>query len=269
MPEFISPYWTTTDKLMVRLYHGDAIKILRKLSSESVQCIVTSPPYWGLRDYQTGTWIGGDQNCDHLPTDEWLFSHSNANSSLGDNTTQKAAAVNRWYKADGSCRRCSANRIDKQIGSEKTPDEFVAKMVEIFREIRRVLRDDGTVWLNLGDSYASGVGETGRNDSDLDIGRHSLGRQADLRADRRNDQKSRLKPGNLVGIPWRVALALQADGWILRQDIIWSKPSPMPESVKNRCTKAHEYIFLFTKSMCYYYDAEAIKKRNDGNEFGH
>jgi len=141
-----------------------------------------------------------------------------------------------------------------EIGSEKTPDEFVAKMVSVFQSIRRILRDDGTVWLNLGDTYNANQG----------LGFPGTGQRKAVASGYLKDTnqgKTNLKSGNLVGIPWRVALALQADGWILRQDIIWHKPSPMPESVRNRCTKAHEYIFLLTKSMKYYYDADAIKTK--------
>jgi len=145
---------------------GDCLDVLRALSSESVNCCVTSPPYWGLRDYG----------------------------------------------------------VDGQIGLESTPEQYVARMVDVFREVRRVLRDDGTLWLNLGDSYKNGK--------------------------------------QLVGIPWRVAFALQADGWYLRQDIIWHKPNPMPESVRDRCTKAHEYVFLMAKSERYHYDAEAVKEKS-------
>lgn len=150
---------------------------------------------------------------------------------------------------------------DGQIGLEKTPDEFVAKLVEVFREVRRVLRDDGTLWLNLGDTYWGGKGANATS--------KALGNAAE-----RGYKQSRgtvvtsmrpqdaphpvLKGKDLIGIPWRVAFALQADGWYLRQDIIWHKPNPMPESVRDRCTKAHEYIFLLSKSARYYYDAEAI-----------
>ena len=147
-----------------KIITGDCIDGLRTLPDASVHCCVTSPPYWGLRDY----------------------GH------------------------------------DGQIGLESTPEAYVARMVEVFREVRRVLRDDGTCWVNLGDSY-------------------------------KNDKQ-------LAGVPWRIAFALQADGWCLRQDIIWHKPNPMPESVRDRCTKAHEYVFLLTKSAKYYYDADAVKE---------
>jgi len=161
-----------------RLIPGDCIAGLRTLPDASVHCCVTSPPYWGLRDY----------------------GH------------------------------------DGQIGLEKTPDAYVARMVEVFREVRRVLRDDGTLWLNLGDSYAGST------------------------------MTANLKQKDLVGVPWRVAFALQADGWWLRQDIIWHKPNPMPESVRDRCTKAHEYVFLLTKSERYFYDAEAVSEESVGRE---
>ena len=157
-----------------------------------------------------------------------------------------------------------------QLGLESTPEEYVAKMVGVFREVRRVLRDDGTAWLNLGDSYAASVkGSGGVDASGLNAKRHDDGSLHDERKSQPTREPTRvdlkasgLKPKDLVGIPWRVAFALQADGWYLRQDIIWHKPNPMPESVTDRCTKAHEYIFLLTKSPKYYYDAEAVKEAN-------
>jgi len=146
--------------------------------------------------------------------------------------------------------------VRAEIGLEPTPDEFVAAMVEVFRAVRRVLRDDGTLWLNLGDSY-SGSGKGVWNASEE--------RKAKVKETYRpsvNPAKTAtgLKPKDLIGIPWRVAFALQADGWYLRQDIIWHKPNPMPESVTDRCTKAHEYLFLLSKSPRYFYDADAIKE---------
>jgi DNA modification methylase len=149
------------------------------------------------------------------------------------------------------CGKCGATRIDRQMGLESTPDEFVAGMVEVFREVRRVLRDDGTLWLNIGDSYAN----------DGKWGGHTGGKHAKaLHCSPIGRQKkyTGLKPKDLIGIPWMLAFALRADGWFLRQDIIWSKPNPMPESVRDRCTKAHEYLFLLSKSQRYYYDAQAI-----------
>ena len=174
------------------IVQGDCLETLRLLPDRSIQCCVTSPPYWGLRDYGK----------------------------------------------------------EGQLGLESTPDEYVAKMVAVFREVRRVLRDDGTLWLNLGDSYAAN--RTYQVHNTKGAAEHTYAPGSAV--------PDGLKPKDLVGIPWRVAFALQADGWYLRQDIIWAKPNPMPESVRDRCTKSHEYIFLLTKNERYYFDAEAIKE---------
>jgi DNA modification methylase len=187
-PHYTDPWLT--------VFHGDARAVMAQMEPESVHCVVTSPPYWGLRDYgQPG-----------------------------------------------------------QLGLEPTPEEYVADMVEVFREVRRVLRSDGTVWLNLGDSYANDLKWGGRSG-----GKHVMEGQTGEEGYRvRRD--TGLKPKDLVGIPWRVAFALQADGWYLRSDIIWSKPNPMPESVTDRPTKRHEYLFLLSKSARYYYDADAVRE---------
>lgn len=191
-----------------RILVGDVRQRLAELPDCSVQTCVTSPPYWGLRDY----------------------GH------------------------------------DGQIGLEQTPDEYVQEMVKVFREVRRVLADDGTLWLNLGDSYATqGGAHGGRVDNQTGVGAKAahLSGAGDKEARR---PPAGLKPKDLIGIPWRVAFALQSDGWWLRQDIIWAKPNPMPESVTDRCTKAHEYVFLFSKSPRYFYDAEAIKEPSSNLE---
>jgi DNA modification methylase len=197
----------------MRILVGDVLERLRDLPDESVHCVVTSPPYWGLRDYG----------------------------------------------------------VEGQIGLEATPQEYVEKMVEVFREVRRVLRSDGTAWVNLGDSY-SGSGPSGASyqsnttkrrasgdgvDGPFRVSR-TLGARGLSYAEKKPIPPPGLKRKDLVGIPWRVAFALQADGWYLRQDIIWAKPNPMPESVRDRCTKSHEYIFLLSKSARYYFDADAI-----------
>jgi len=148
---------------------------------------------------------------------------------------------------------------DGQMGLEETPEQYIQNMMDVFREVKRVLRDDGTLWLNLGDSYAgSGKGRWGDGKS------YATGKQATSKGSTGGilvkTHTPDLKPKDLIGIPWRVALALQADGWYLRQDIIWHKPNPMPESVRDRCTKAHEYIFLLSKSSKYYYDCDGIKE---------
>jgi len=178
---------------MINVLIGDCREVLKTLPGKSVHCCVTSPPYYGLRDYE----------------------------------------------------------VDGQIGLEQTPEEYVSELVGVFREVKRVLRDDGTVWLNLGDSYSGG------------------GRGGDPKHKKDSNSAEKTAPSykgipakNLIGIPWRVAFALQADGWYLRQDIIWQKNNPMPESVRDRCTKSHEYIFLLSKSQKYYFDNEAIKEES-------
>lgn len=199
-------------------------------------------PYWGLRDYGTAKWEGGDEGCEHT-------------IGSGDNDNLKPYVTR--PERDGTkrqhCQLCGAIRIDSQLGLEPTPEAYVDNLVAVFREIRRVLRDDGTVWLNLGDSYV-GTGNKGEyKDPKYADGRN--GQAVAL-----NNKVTGLKSKDLVGIPWRVAFALQADGWWLRQDIIWAKANPMPESVTDRCTRSHEYVFLLTKSARYYFNNEAIKE---------
>lgn len=194
----------------VRIWLGDVIDGLREMPNGLAQTCVTSPPYWGLRD----------------------------------------------YGADG------------QIGLEDSPYAFVERLVKVFREVRRVLRDDGTLWLNLGDSYAADRGGTyqpaetlaGGTSGRMSDGSKTNRGRGDGYQPSRNARAYGLKHKDLCGIPWRVAFALQADGWYLRSDIIWHKPNPMPESVTDRPTKSHEYLFLLSKSARYYYDADAIRE---------
>ena len=191
--------------MTVTIRHGDCREVLRTLPDQSVHCCVTSPPYFGLRDYG----------------------------------------------------------VAGQIGLEPTPDAFVAEMVAVFREVRRVLRDDGTLWLNLGDSYASG----GRKSRDPGKSKIHPAFEGDSYSEGlRPDDPDGIKPKDMLGVPWMVAFALRADGWYLRQDIIWSKPNPMPESVQDRCTKAHEYLFLLSKNQRYHYDAAAIREDRTSDE---
>lgn len=226
-----------------------------------MNCCVTSPPYWGLRDYGTAKWKGGAKGCDHK-NGPLASAKSTLQGYTGDHV--KLAVGGMPQKA--ICQKCGAVRVDSQLGLEKTPEEYTARMVEVFREVRRVLRDDGTLWLNLGDSYAGG--KTGRDDANRPNGSQLLRGEkgyfpkqlAATVGARGRDVPAGLKPKDLVGIPWRVAFALQADGWYLRSDIIWHKPNPMPESVTDRPTKAHEYLFLLTKSARYAYDADAIRE---------
>ena len=190
----MKPYWSDES---IALYHGDALEVLRTLPGESVDCVVTSPPYFGLRDY-------GEAG---------------------------------------------------QIGAEATPDEFVAALMDVFREARRVLADDGTFWLNLGDSYYSGRGNPGPNSDDP----KNPARRGWVRPVDRPGQ-SWGTPKSLLGIPWRVAFALRDDGWILRNDIIWAKPNGMPESVTDRLGTKHEHLFLLAKSPRYQFDLDAIRE---------
>jgi len=229
---------------------GDAAEQLATLPAGIVQTCATSPPYWGLRDYGTGSWSGGDTDCDHAapPT-----------GGRKKGSTLSGSGNREGFSADGQfksvCGICGARRTDSQLGLESTPDEYVARMVEVFREVRRVLRDDGTLWLNLGDSYNGSSGSGGDTPKQsTNVGSFHDGgiRRA-----------PGLKPKDLVGIPWRVAFALQADGWYLRSDIIWHKPNPMPESVTDRPTSAHEHVFLLSKSARYYYDADSIREHTE------
>jgi DNA modification methylase len=199
----------------IDIYIGNCLETLQKIDDQSVNTCITSPPYWGLRDYN----------------------------------------------------------VDGQLGLEESAEEFIENMVHVFSEVKRSLRDDGTLWLNMGDSYAM-TSIRGKNSSfsgHIGSMKH-WGKEGSIKLGNRN-LPFNLKPKNLIGMPWRLALALQADGWYLRQDIIWHKPNPIPESVKDRCTKSHEYIFLLSKNPKYYFDNEIIKEdavgKNPGNKKPH
>ena len=243
-----------------KLFLGNCLEVLPTLPPSSVQCCITSPPYWGLRDYGTATWEGGDQNCDHVSDESKTKKFGN--DAFNENRPSREETKTAGYYFDKECEKCGATRIDAQFGLEQSPKEYVDNLVKVFREVRRVLRDDGTLWLNLGDSY-NGSGKGANGDG-------SAGKAGDINSGSKGTQQGTftksdvigLKPKDLVGIPWRVAFALQADGWYLRQDIIWHKPNPMPESVTDRCTKSHEYIFLMAKSVKYYFDNDAIKENS-------
>ena len=233
--------------MSILLIRGDARRI--PLADNSVNCCVTSPPYWGLRDYGTARWDGGDADCDHKRRPAFQFDAAST-LACSKNANQNHAQEPYLEK----CGKCGAMRFDSQLGLERTPEEYIAKMVEVFREVKRVLRDDGTIWVNMGDSYASSwpAPNTRRNIIDNPM---TDGKRGPQRPERMGGD---LKEKDLVGIPWMLAFALRADGWYLRSDIIWAKPNPMPESVTDRPTKAHEYIFLLSKSEKYYYDQDAI-----------
>jgi DNA modification methylase len=254
----MTPYYTDD---WLQILEGDCREVMASMEPESIHCVVTSPPYWGLRDYGTATWIGGNEGCDHV---ERKMAPS-AKSTLADHGEDGRSPYLdnlAGIPFKGTCGKCGAIREDSQLGLEPTPEAYVANMVAVFREVKRVLRADGTVWLNLGDSYGTGASGGSVFDNGRTDGRTSY--EADKPRGRiAQPRVPGLKPKDLVGIPWRVAFALQADGWYLRSDIIWSKPNPMPESVTDRPTKAHEYLFLLSKSPRYYYDADAVREPHD------
>jgi DNA modification methylase len=228
-----------------------------------VQMVVTSPPYFGLRDYGTGNWNGGSPDCDHARLGTRVSGASTLRADgrehVGPYEGERTLTVGYPYLE--VCGKCGAKRVDRQLGLEASPQEYVESIVGVFAELWRVLRADGTAWLNLGDTYCNsdkwggGGANTGKHTREPD------GEPASWKAVRRRwSAVEGLKPKDLIGIPWRVALALQSAGWYLRSDIVWSKPNPMPESITDRPTKSHEYIFLLSKSERYRYDADAIKE---------
>ena len=280
------------------LAQANALRI--PLADKSVHMCVTSPPYWSLRDYGTAQWVGGDSECDHKRDSFAPKEHIGSDGKIGRNNTNWDHRNEAHYR--DTCGKCGARRIDNQLGLEPTPDEFIRTMVEVFREVWRVLRDDGTCWVNMGDSYAQG----GRGGNNTEF-TGSVYREEMAGIPKKAPPG--LKPKDLVGIPWRLAFALQADGadtktcaaiqraareildafdgetvpdrvmnvierlqaeyreakgnsWYLRSDIIWAKPNPMPESVTDRPTKSHEYLFLLSKQERYYFDSDAVRTEN-------
>jgi len=236
----VEGYTVQTDILV-----GDALERLRELPDESVDCCVTSPPYFNLRDYGTGKWEGGDPSCDHFKAKI----KGRCEFPFQPKFKQKASAGFSRYKNDCPC---GARRVDQQIGLEPTIPEYIGKLVVVFREVRRVLRPDGTLWVNIGDSYAGNSKGAGGKGSDQRTNVDSLidatPKQPEIRAK------------NLCGAPWELALGLRKDGWVLRQELIWIKTNPVPYSVTDRCTTSHEPIYLLSKSLEYYFDQEAIRE---------
>lgn len=207
---------------------GTALQL--PFADKSVQCCITSPPYWGLREYGTATWEGGDPDCQHRVGSGVEDRLRKVVAKAGAGNT-RAISTGVSVGCDASqCKLCGAKRIDAQLGLEKTPEEFVDNLVKVFAEVWRVLKDDGVLYLNLGDSYAN------------------------------KDMADGTRAKSLLGMPWRVAFGLQRFGWIHRCDITWFKPNPRPESVTDRPTKAHEYIFMMTKQPNYYWDAKAVRE---------
>jgi DNA modification methylase len=248
----------------VQIIQGDCMDELPKLAAESVHCVVTSTPYWGLRDYnsQPRAW-DGSASCAHewgpVQKTPWVKSIKGPNGN-GKNGTTYANLT----KSHGQwCQRCGAWL--GCLGLEPTYQMFVEHMRQVFREVWRVLRDDGTLWLNLGDSYHNGdKGGYAKNRVTAMDSLQASNLAANFTGAPNRMPQDGLKSKDLTGIPWRVALELQSDGWYLRQDVIWRKPNPMPESVLDRCTKSHEYIFLLTKNERYYFNAEAIAEESSG-----
>jgi DNA modification methylase len=242
--------------MKIDILNGDCLDMMATLPDESVDMCVTSPPYWGLRDYGGEGRVWGAPECyergEGDTSHEWEgYTRPSENTRKNNNSLQLKSAY--WEPQEQAfCKHCDA--WFGQLGLEPTPEQYVKNMVEIFREVKRVLKPEGTLWLNLGDSYCAGSRKTSTPQSMHD------GEERNLPQNQRNQASGDLKGKDLVGIPWMVAFALRADGWYLRQDIIWAKPNCMPESVKDRCTKNHEYIFLLSKSKDYFYDNEAIKE---------
>lgn len=287
-----------------KVYHGDSREVLKLFPDNSVDCSITSPPFFGLRDYGTGKWVGGDAECEHSGGGHNQVAQTKYRVS-------ESVVTSRGSRGGGDrCVKCGAERVDKQIGLEITPERYVYNLVKVFDEVKRVLRPHGTLWLNLGDSYAGG-GRAGNN-PDYHKVHKMFGKDGHNPGVFGKVQKvpDGLKAKDIIGIPWRMAFALQGfavvpfyrfsswsnmlikamevkdwelvkfvqmmllsmdllnglqeSGWYLRQDIIWSKPNPMPESVTDRCVKSHEYIFQLSKSKNYYFDHEIIKERATG-----
>lgn len=235
----------TVDEIKNNVIIGNCLEELKKFPNESVNMCCSSPPYWGLRDYGTPPAIfGGDDSCDHD------FGDTNVKDMK-----QKMKDVNNW-----TCSKCGAWK--GQFGLEPTPEMYVRNSVLIFREIRRILKDDGTFWLNLGDSYAGSGGINGVPDDWASISTSNRKKHSKNNPNKKTKEIG-LKPKDLIGIPWQVAFALREDGWYFRTDIVWSKNNPMPESVTDRPTRSHEFIFLFSKSQKYYYDYKAIREKSD------
>lgn len=258
--------------MTARILVGDVRDRLAELPDGSVQCCVTSPPYFGLRDYGTAQWDGGDSACDHRPDARPRSDRPMGKLQANKRTpTQSAGTVATIEAATppyrAVCGKCGATRIDSQIGLEPTLDAYLDALVAVFREVRRVLRDDGTLWLNIGDSYATHAQakhQKPRAEQGNGRGAYRIPDQKHFDAKRATGQvrtiPTGLKDKDLMLVPFRLALALQADGWWVRSDIIWHKRAPMPESVTDRPTSAHEHIFLLTKQPRYFYDADAVRE---------
>lgn len=243
----------------VCLYTGDALDTLATLATGSVDCVVTSPPYWGLRDYGTGHWVGGDPDCAHSVGRGTNTPHTTG-APTGHVVGYPASAAHRGGDPQ-TCCRCGATRVDRQYGLEPTPQDYVDNLRALFAELRRVLAPTGTVWLNLGDSYSAeppGRGTHAMRHSTL-AGTAAAGVLREQVRSAGVDRTRSVPRKNLLGMPWRVALALQADGWVLRNAVVWAKRNPMPESVRDRLSATYEFVFLLTANTSYHFDLDAIR----------
>ena len=247
----------------INLIHNiDCSEGLKNIPDNSIDCCITSPPYYGLRDYGTATWLGGNPDCKHIVKCDGYAAGIKQKTNLGSIRTAKDV-----------CPTCGAVRIDSQIGLEETPEAYIERLVGVFMEVYRVLKPTGTLWLNIGDSYWGGKGYSGSSAGIYQYERRkegktitpecsNIGGKGTIRpTDRRHEY---IKAKDLIGIPWMLAFELRRAGFYLRQDIIWHKPNPMPESVTDRCTKSHEHIFLLSKSRRYFFDHLAIQTETVG-----
>jgi DNA modification methylase len=230
----------------IKILQGNCIDKIKELEDNSIDCVVSSPPYFGLRDYGTGKWEGGKEDCPHK-----RLTKISKNTSTGHAGMFKQGHVVGDAIMKDKCNYCGAIRIDKQFGLEKTYQDYLANTVKLFETFKPKLKDTATIWWNVGDSYSSGKRTSTTNQS--------------LRGDKnygvtRTPVQNGIKEKDLLMIPNRVAIALQDEGWYIRSEIIWHKPNPMPESVRDRPTSCHEKIWLITKSKKYYYDSDAIRE---------
>lgn len=247
---------TTAGGRRARLICGHVLDVLRSLPDASIHCVVTSPPYWGLRDYKLApqAW-GGAPGCAH----DYAESAASPRNGRDWDPTAGVSPVGRDYKPSGGAFcRCGAWR--GSLGLEPTIGLYLSHLVEVFAEVWRVLRDDGTLWLNIGDSYAGSWGSQGHRETEAIFRRNSIKNHPKRASHTGAIRDSGLKPKDCCLIPFRLAIALQEAGWYVRMDNVWAKPSPMPESVTDRPTRAHEYVFLLSKSARYFYDADAVRE---------
>jgi DNA modification methylase len=237
----------------IKILHGNCIDKIKELDDNSIDCVVSSPPYFGLRDYGTAQWKGGNPNCSHAYG-------RNTRGGLSDfQKNNKGSFGDEAVKSGECCKLCGAKRIDEQFGLEKTYQDYLANTVKVFETFKPKLKDTATIWWNVGDSYNNKPA----GNKDLKKSSGLPNKKENLHKRKDNISKvllKSLKEKDLMMIPNRVAIALQEAGWYIRSEIIWHKPNPMPESVRDRPTSAHEKIWLITKSKKYYYDADAIRE---------